>query len=512
MTYSGLFIDYDRILSPAGSKLGNMSTNLQKMSSTCDNLAMGTNNTQATGPLLPFPPLPLPGAATIRALILVLPTPTVIRYNTQSQTNPDSVLNELNNGSQFNESLGHCYVSWDKNSNICGIFDVCLHNKFISKGGIGTIFMNIIMDSILINFPNNTIIWAGVDIRNQNFTKVISLYAKVGFEKPFVAFKDPFGNDYSKSLVHGFVSLQRENDYVDPTDIDRKGTIDETLYMLQQYAKVTKRGDINLSSINEVKKGIDSDTKFKKAGTFCTIQAKFDIPFANWLSKLPMAASTLNQNGTVTQKEVGGAFWLDTPVIGSDGLYMWNIYWYKEKGINATREESVDMVIGRYNFHTHPREAYINHKVFIGFPSGQDYYAFLTATIKDSTVFHCVITLEGVYVISLLPFWANNMSELSQLITNGGDELYQHVKYQFEIPKVIPPGQKAIQAARNYPSIIRKMELFTGKPPVYNSEFLSWGDIKSGKAINVAYPVIYSQCFATERSMEAVRKLHQNLK
>jgi len=507
--YSGLFIDFDRVLAPKGKLVANMATNLKAMSTNCDNLALGTNNVvNLSQQYIPFPDLPYAGPNTVRALILILPTTTVARY---SQTPPDDVLQELNNGSQFNQSIGHCYVLWDKQTNICGIFDVCLHNLFIQKGGMGTIFMDTVMDSILTNFPNNTVIWAGVDLRNQHFTKVISLYAKFGFKMPFVSFNDPFGNNHQASLPHGFVSLHRVNDYIDASYIDRDGVISDTAYMVQQYAKVTKRKALQLPSILSVKSGIDTDVGYG-AENFCTIQAKFDIPFAKWLAKLPQSASTLNANGTVTQKEVGGAFWLDNPTIGQDGLFTWDIMLYANKGINATREETVDMVVGRYNFHTHPKAAYRNHNVFIGFPSGQDYWAFLTASLFNNTVFHCVVTLEGIYVISLNPDWANNMADLKIMYEKQKGSLYTFVGQTFEIPKVIPAGMNAEQTARSYPTTINAMPLFKSYPPVFHSDFVSWDEINSGKVIGIAYPVIYQQCFATERSIDAIRRLHPNLK
>ena len=59
-------------------------------------------------------------------------------------------------------------------------------------------------------------------------------------------------------------------------------------------------------------------------------------------------------------------------------------------------EEEVDAVLNRYNFHTHPREAYIRNNVVKGWPSAQDYLGFID--LDGNTIFHSVITLEGVYI------------------------------------------------------------------------------------------------------------------
>ena len=54
-----------------------------------------------------------------------------------------------------------------------------------------------------------------------------------------------------------------------------------------------------------------------------------------------------------------------------------------------------------YNFHSHPRNAYKKYNVKLGWPSGQDYIGFLLASIEDGTIFHMVITIEGIYIITL---------------------------------------------------------------------------------------------------------------
>ena len=51
----------------------------------------------------------------------------------------------------------------------------------------------------------------------------------------------------------------------------------------------------------------------------------------------------------------------------------YNIYFHKKVDSEL---ESVDVIDTRYNFHTHPKEAYINHNCDLGWPSTDDLITF----------------------------------------------------------------------------------------------------------------------------------------
>ena len=56
-----------------------------------------------------------------------------------------------------------------------------------------------------------------------------------------------------------------------------------------------------------------------------------------------------------------------------------------------------------YNFHTHPVSAYKMYKVKYGPPSVQDYTSIYTLCKKHNCVVHFVASIEGIYVVYLLP-------------------------------------------------------------------------------------------------------------
>ena len=75
------------------------------------------------------------------------------------------------------------------------------------------------------------------------------------------------------------------------------------------------------------------------------------------------------------------------------------------KKIESNNGESVEaeQVESRYNFHTHPVNAYIHYNCDLGWPSRDDYIIIIESFLKkkNSTVFHWLCTKEGIYVLSI---------------------------------------------------------------------------------------------------------------
>ena len=73
----------------------------------------------------------------------------------------------------------------------------------------------------------------------------------------------------------------------------------------------------------------------------------------------------------------------------------------KDKGVGSDRD--CDMVESRYNFHTHPTNAYKIYNCELGWPSCDDYIIFATSTAekKIPTLFHLVCTVEGIYALTV---------------------------------------------------------------------------------------------------------------
>lgn len=413
------------------------------------------------------------------------------------------------------EIIGHCFLTWDKRKDICGIWDICSHGVLPN---VGSIIVQNILNSLLLNLPNTTTIWLGVALYNNYFSKVSGLYAKWGFKNPYIDFSDPFGNNWEGKLMwqgnsYPIMGLTRPNDYIDPEEINRDEILVSIAYVVTQYTKIVKNlGKQSITAISAVEKLKSSmDKDFYQ--DCCTLNIQFNKPFAVWLRTISFSASTLNADGSVTQKEVGGAFKLESPKYIND-IFVWQVKKENSKIVYGS-EESVNGIDSRYNFHSHPREAYIRHKVSVGFPSGPDFVAFLLNVFKNNCVFHSVVTIEGIYIIYINSFWSSyNMKELYNLINNNLNYVYNDVQQitaygnmnlNFDI--TIPDDFMS-----KYCSAINRLVIFPGYPPVFGCNYFTWEEIEKGKIISVSYPVLASTCFAPETDIEIFNKLYARKK
>ena len=69
--------------------------------------------------------------------------------------------------------------------------------------------------------------------------------------------------------------------------------------------------------------------------------------------------------------------------------------------------EEVGAVDSKYSFHSHPEEAYKKYNVKLGWPSNQDYLSFFKICNRYGTLFHTIITIEGIYIITLGDYLKN---------------------------------------------------------------------------------------------------------
>jgi hypothetical protein len=361
-------------------------------------------------------------------------------------------------------------------------------------------------------------------MRNKIFYKVASLYAKFGFKSPLITDTDPFGNNWIETLPYGFISMKRNNDYIDPVDINRESVL--------THIKYIRRNFININNIGNIITDIDNDDTFMDdRNPSCTLNMSFNKSFAKWLKRLPLSASSLNKNGTVTQKEISSSFFLDNPKENSQGKIIWEIIRDKKVDKNFGEEQAVNVQHSRYNFHTHPREAYLSHEVKIGYPSGEDYLAFLNYSLYNEikTIFHCVITIEGIYTISIAEFWIERFTDLQNLILDreklqASIEAKEPLKYQvnkitqdaimnnINLPKVFPPNiQTSEEAGKVYSEYINTIQIIYDNgnvyPPVFHVSFKSWDNIINGQVISIYYPTLYNQCFVKHKTIKDFEKL-----
>ena len=88
--------------------------------------------------------------------------------------------------------------------------------------------------------------------------------------------------------------------------------------------------------------------------------------------------------------------------------------------ILSGEENSVNATIGLIQFHTHPYQEYLKHGWTICFPSGPDFSSFLHYFLLYGTIASAVITVEGLYIISINKNMCNEnmIKQLKQAYNN----------------------------------------------------------------------------------------------
>jgi hypothetical protein len=188
-------------------------------------------------------------------------------------------------------------------------------------------------------------------------------FIKAGFSDPYVSEKSPLGKNVDGSGVsflkyNHHRTTYEKNSVIQKIEYVQKSKFPNFCKMYAQFAK---------SAISNLKKMVPNNGKFN------LVQVKHP------------------------NNELTGSFVVKrVKQINNKTVFKLDIDF---SSIESGKEEEVDAVWSRFNFHTHPKKAYTINKVKKGWPSSQDYVGFLD--LKNSTIFHTVITLEGIYIISM---------------------------------------------------------------------------------------------------------------
>ena len=144
-------------------------------------------------------------------------------------------------------------------------------------------------------------------------------------------------------------------------------------------------------TIAKYNKQIDTDYKFT-----------FDSFTIKKLKKLSRFGSSINNDGTISQKEIVGCFNLKKIEKINDNFI--HILQICDESFTFGTEEEVNNIKCTFSFHTHPFTLYDVYKFKLGYPSNSDFLGFLLS-VETGTLFHIVIGNEGIYIISLSRDW-----------------------------------------------------------------------------------------------------------
>jgi len=297
---------------------------------------------------------------------------------------------------------------------------------------------------------SSTILWTCIELSEKDFIKKIKTLTSQGFRHPYVTIRAP-----DNSSIPPSVAMSRT---VKDEVFDSKSTLNELLHALEQY---------------------------KTEGKTCSIHVQFTKNAIDFLHSAPKSGFHFEKG---EQKEMAGELHVDT-VRKVENIFVYTID-IDRKNVDMGKDEDVDVRSSRYNFHSHPEEAYIRHKVKNAWPSSTDYLGFLQ--LGNNTIFHCVATLEGMYILSFNSFWMNNLNKVNKGFVTKHYDIDHKKKYTPE----------------EYTKKVNEI-LYKGHP-IYDVQFIQWGG--ANKIFKVSYSKYGISCIATEKSMNNYKRSHRHLK
>lgn len=156
-----------------------------------------------------------------------------------------------------------------------------------------------------------------------------------------------------------------------------------------------------------------------------------------------------------------------------------------KSSMSSGEKEEVDGVKALFNFHTHPIEAYKRNDVKYAWPSAQDYLAYLYMAVEEKTVFHCVIALEGLYVLSLKSH-------------NAPSDYTKRVRKTYKVDDDRHPNEY-IKYIHGLPNNIFYLQYFP------------WNDVDKNQIVHVSFmrDDDTKNCFVNDKALEVSEKMEK---
>lgn len=323
-----------------------------------------------------------------------------------------------------NSILFHSFCFYNKKKGLCLI-------EFESKSNLEKLLF-----SLRQTMADALIIWIKVNIQNSNFDSIVKQLCQVGFKHPYI----------------------KNNQLI-------------------MYKK-NKESDNQASNfvLNKIQNLLQNEADS------CHLYARLTNDAIEYLSTTSEKGFTKNKDGSSSQKEMTGELILKNAVNEKDKIiYEIDV---NHGSVVSGEEELVDVNRTRYNFHSHPREAYVRHSVHKAWPSIVDFIGFFS--LGSDTIFHCVATIEGVYIMSFGKYWHTKLKEISKSFIEKN--------YDFDHKENMTPLQ-----------YVEKVNNIKYKNyPIFKLWFFKWNEAST--PFKIDYSPIEGVCFVNQESFEFHKK------
>jgi len=357
------------------------------------------------------------------------------------------------------------------------------------------------LEYALLNLKQYTLFWAVLPIDHTNLEEIVRSYAMVGFDKPIISDEDIFLSGAIEIFKYKCIfNLSRVNGYIPFDHIDSE-------YVLREF---------NAMIANTIS-SLEND--------ICSIYLTYNKNFIHWLEQLPKRHTTLNPDGTLTQKEIGGNMLLDNLQKDVDNnQYYWELDLNTKKDFVVGTEEFVNFITGRYIFHSHPIETIERVKktgINIAVPSGTDYFGTLMLSLSSGefVIFNSIISVEGIYIISLNQELCKSPEIIAQINKAEPTFIRQQIIDNFEWLNVAKKYMKQTDGNLNvdkthipeYINIVSNITTIIfvesnipnipNMPKIFTVQFYTWSELSAPNfRFNIVYRKTNDICFNCDHS------------
>ena len=266
---------------------------------------------------------------------LLLIIPIVI-YNKLHTLTKNSLLTFVNSD-EFTDNIQYSInIIYNYKLNICEITN-CNNIKLLPQ----------IITIIYQYLPKHLLLW--ININQRDVDLYLTDIIKAGFMYPYKCTKTPLGYKIKNSIAF-IKSIQHLH-------LNKESILNKLTYINEYYPLK------------------------------CKLYAKFTPECIRYFK------TVINEK---VQKEVCGTIYVSTITKHNNKIiFVLNNTNVLQEG----KDEEVNAIWSRYNFHTHPKNAYVKYNIKYAWPSSTDYIGFLT--LNNHTIFHTLVAVEGLYIISI---------------------------------------------------------------------------------------------------------------
>jgi hypothetical protein len=371
--------------------------------------------------------------------------------------------------------VGHARMNWVRSSNFTNRLKDTHFLKFSKKKKYCVLpselhdKLPVALEKLHFHLPKSTILWTKLFLTDSGMKQKLRSFVEKGFTNPYVTNRCPI----SKKDKSKYVALSRSNKPNVEIHIDK--ALNKFDYALKQHDHIISQNTVIPT---------------------CYVIARFSAEALAFLKQAPFSGMVEEKDGSKSQREMTGELFVEQVEKNAEKEPVY-VIGVRKTSIELGEKEAVNVSPTRYNFHSHPHEAYVRHSVHKAWPSVTDFKGLLT--LGKNTIFHCVAAIEGFYIVNLTPYGASILQNKKQR-----KKLTKFVDTHFEIDQNKSWKPEEFCQKLNTEQTFKFRDDF-----IYHLQYFKWD--QGLQPFKVSYPAFgnYS-CLATECMKQTYEAVHDD--